>query len=318
MFKHMHLITALGMALAATSVRAEPTAVSTPSSPAESVRKDIETQLGFLPNFFRAVPEVVLPGLWGEFRSLRINDSTALPCKIKELIALAVSSQTACKACTYGATEIAKATGATEQEIGEAAALASLTRHWSTFMNGIQIELGKHQAEVDNAVARLRSAPTPPPRAPAPQTVKDAKSARAEVRQLFGGVPEFLERFPDVAVSGAWQQMRDVEVSSATALPGKYKSLIMLAVAAQIPCSYCTYAETEFAKLAGATDAEITEAVAMAALAREITTLFDGMQLDESAERKDLDRIAHGIRTRRAKAESPTAVMPVTHTTSRR
>ena len=40
----------------------------------------------------------------------------------------------------------------------------------------------------------------------------------------------------------------------------KTKQLIGLAVAAQIPCAYCVYAHTKFAKAAGATDAQIKEA----------------------------------------------------------
>ena len=55
-------------------------------------------------------------------------------------------------------------------------------------------------------------------------------------------------------------------MNPSTAIPGKYKSLIGLAVASQIPCKFCIIADTEFAKLEGATDRELTEAVAMAGL----------------------------------------------------
>ena len=68
--------------------------------------------------------------------------------------------------------------------------------------------------------------------------------------------------------------MKTLHLNPATALPGKYKELTALAVAAQIPCEYCIYAHTEFAKLNGATEAEISEAVAMGALTRKWSTWY--------------------------------------------
>jgi AhpD family alkylhydroperoxidase len=111
-----------------------------------------------------------------------------------------------------------------------------------------------------------------------------------------------LRRFPDAAVAGAWTEMRDIEMSPATALGGKHKSLISLAVAAQIPCKYCVYADTEFAKLEGASDAEIREAIAMASLARHWSTILDGLQLDEASYRKDIDRIVRSVKARKSEA----------------
>jgi AhpD family alkylhydroperoxidase len=60
------------------------------------------------------------------------------------------------------------------------------------------------------------------------------------------------------------------------ALDGKTKQLIGLAVAAQIPCGYCVFAHTQAAKAAGATDAQIKEAIATAALVRFNSTMLNG------------------------------------------
>jgi len=60
------------------------------------------------------------------------------------------------------------------------------------------------------------------------------------------------------------------------ALDGKTKNLIGLAVAAQIPCTYCVYGHTKLAKAAGATDAQIKEAIATAALVRFNSTMLQG------------------------------------------
>ena len=56
----------------------------------------------------------------------------------------------------------------------------------------------------------------------------------------------------------------------------KTKQLIALGVAAQIPCAYCVYATTKGAKAAGATDAQIKEAIATAALVRFNSTMLNG------------------------------------------
>ncbi len=73
---------------------------------------------------------------------------------------------------------------------------------------------------------------------------------------------------------------RPVQLNPKTKLDGKTKELIGLAVAAQIPCQYCVYFHTAAAKANGATDEEIREAVAMAAIARHWSTVLNGMQVD--------------------------------------
>ena len=54
-------------------------------------------------------------------------------------------------------------------------------------------------------------------------------------------------------------------MSPDAAIPAKYSQLIALGVASQIPCNCCVYAHTTMAKMLGATDKEIQEAVASAA-----------------------------------------------------
>jgi AhpD family alkylhydroperoxidase len=146
---------------------------------------------------------------------------------------------------------------------------------------------------------------------PKPVAVTDGASALQDVAQTLGSTPEFLKRFPDAARAGAWREMKDVEMSPTTALPGKYKELVGLAVASQIPCRFCIFAHTEFAKLNGATDAEISEAIAMSSLTRNFSTMLNGLQIDEKQFRRDLDRLVKGARTAEraaAKATRETAL----------
>jgi len=273
---------------------------------AAEAKADIQKTFGFVPQFILKMPEPMLPGLWDELKALQLNPSTALPGRTKELIGLAVAAQIPCRYCIFAHTEFAKLDGASDAEVGEAVAMAAITRHWSTFLNGIQTDETRFRAEIARLVenAKKASASAGKGPAPAPVAVTDGASALREVTQMFGFAPEFLKRFPDGARAGAWRQMRDVQMSPATALSGKNKELVGLAVASQIPCRYCIIAHTEFARLNGATDAEISEAIAMASLTRSMSTVLNGMQVDEPQFRRDVDRLVKGAKA--AAKKSPT------------
>jgi AhpD family alkylhydroperoxidase len=75
------------------------------------------------------------------------------------------------------------------------------------------------------------------------------------------------------------------------ALDSKTKELIGLGVAAQIPCVYCIYAHTLNAKRMGATDDQIKEAVAAAALTRKWSTELNGNMYDFDSFKKEMDAI---------------------------
>jgi AhpD family alkylhydroperoxidase len=277
-----------------------------PASEASATRAAIKKMLGFVPGFLNAMPDSALPGAWGELSGLQLNPNTALPPKIKELIGLAVSAQVPCKYCTYAHTEFAKLNGATRNEIGEAVVIASLTRHWSTVVHGFETDLAKFKTEITNTINYQKKAAGRPTATAAP--VVDAPSARKDLQQAWGAIPEFMRRFPDEALPGAWKEMRDVQMSPNTELSGKHKSLIGIAVAAQIPCSFCLAADTEFAKLEGATEREIAEAVAMAAITRHWSTYLNGVQTDEAEFKRDIDRLVKGARKQMQK---PMAMAPV-------
>jgi AhpD family alkylhydroperoxidase len=287
----------------ATARAAEPAAQSTAAAAA---RADIAKTLGFVPQFFLKFPEGMLPGTWEEMKALQMNPKTTLPGRTKELIGLAVAAQVPCRYCIVAHTDFAKLNGASEAEIGEAVGMAAITRHWSTFLNGIQTDDAKFRAEIARIVANVKASAG---KAPAGKhvAVVDGDTALAEVTQLLGFAPEFLQRFPSQGRAGAWRQMRDVQLNPATATSGKNKELMGLAVASQVPCHYCIIAHTELAKLNGATDAEITEAIAMAAFTRDMSTLLNGMQVDEAQFRKDIDRLVKGAQAT-AKASAKTAL----------
>jgi len=265
-------------------------------TPSAATKNDIAKTLGFVPQFFQRLPEGMLPGTWEEMKTLQLNPSTALDGRSKELIGLAVAAQVPCRYCIIAHTEFAKLNGASETELGEAVAMAAITRHWSTFLNGIQTDEPRFRSEIAKIIANVKQAAASKRPASAPVLVTDGASALREVTALLGFAPEFLSQFPDVARAGAWKQMRDVQLNPKTALSGKTKELIGLGVAAQVPCRFCIIAHTEFAKLNGATDTEIREALALASFTRDMSTMLNGMQVDETQFRKDVDRLVKGAK----------------------
>lgn len=104
--------------------------------------------------------------------------------------------------------------------------------------------------------------------------------ALSAVNVSAGEPPKFLqETYPEAALEQAWADNAEV-FDPEGALSLREKQLIALGVAAQIPCEYCVVAHTAQAKRAGATEAQIKEAVAVAAQTRKWSTILNGHGYD--------------------------------------
>lgn len=276
------------------------------STSAQEAYKDIEKTFGFVPEFLKAYPESGIAGAWQEMKSLQLNPDTLLTGRTKELIGLAVAAQIPCHYCTYFHTSAAKLNGANAQEIKEAVALAAMTRHWSTWINGNQIAFATFKKEVDKSIAFAReemrkATPETMESLPNPVAIMDATSAFKDIEKTMGSVPGFLKSFPSFAVAGAWRAMKDLGMNSMTAINPREKELISLAVAAQVPCDFCIYYHTEAAFLNGASEAELKEAIAMASVTRHWSTVLNGMQINEKKFKMEADKILNPPKPRVAK-----------------
>ena len=101
----------------------------------------------------------------------------------------------------------------------------------------------------------------------------------AEIKGAFGFVPGFFDRMPDRLLGPEWEVMRELELGE-TLIPNKYKELIGVAVSAESRCRYCSFFHSEAAKLFGATDEEIEEAVHFARYAAGWSTYVNGIRYD--------------------------------------
>ena len=126
--------------------------VSAEDATAQATYRDIEQTLGFVPSFFKLFPEAGIAGAWAEFKSVQLSPKTKLDGKTKELMGLAVASQIPCQYCVYFHSAAAKANGATDEDIREAVAMAAIVRHWSTVLNGMQVDLNSFKKETDTVL----------------------------------------------------------------------------------------------------------------------------------------------------------------------
>ncbi|RWB52400.1 MAG: carboxymuconolactone decarboxylase family protein [Mesorhizobium sp.] len=124
---------------------------------ATAAYKDIQATLGTVPDMFKTLPDVAVAGAWAEIKGVQLNPNTALNGKTKELMGLAVASQIPCQYCIYFHTLAAKANGASDEEIKEAIAMAAIVRHWSTMLNGSQVDLATFEKQTDDLFAAVKA-----------------------------------------------------------------------------------------------------------------------------------------------------------------
>lgn len=117
--------------------------------------QDIEATFGSVPSFIRQIPKAALPGAWAELKALEFGE-TVLDAKTKALIAIAVAAQIPCNYCVWADTNAAKQAGATDEEIAEAVGVAAVTRQWSTYLNGLQVDFETFKSEMGGEGAALQ------------------------------------------------------------------------------------------------------------------------------------------------------------------
>ncbi len=113
----------------------------------KEVEAEIKENLGIVPGFFKSIPEAYLDFEWQLFKSLELGE-TLIPNKYKELMGVAMHSETKCRYCILFHTETAKLFGATDAEIQEAVHYAKMSLGWSAYLNGMQTEYNDFKKEL--------------------------------------------------------------------------------------------------------------------------------------------------------------------------
>ena len=137
------------------------------------------------------------------------------------------------------------------------------------------------------------------------QTIND------EMTKMLGRVPTMFKLIPEQMMSASWEEFKNLQLSTATAVPMKYKELIGVAVSAQIPCRYCSYFHHQAVKeLVQGSEGEIREAIATAGLARQWSTVLNGVNQNQQAFARDLERMDRASKKYMATVKDKSA-MPI-------
>ena len=105
------------------------------------------------------------------------------------------------------------------------------------------------------------------------------KEVYAEIESIFGKVPKFFKAIPERSLAQEWELFKIVQLNDSP-IPAKYRELIGIGIAAVSKCRYCAFFHTEVAKLNGATEEEIEDAVHFAKASAGWSAYLNGLQFD--------------------------------------
>lgn len=117
------------------------------SRPRTAVEQEMQEMLGLVPSFFKDIPDEFLDYEWELFKRLELGE-TLIPNKYKELMGIALHSETKCHYCTLFHTEAARLFGASDEEIQEAAHYAKMSLGWSAYLNGTRQDYDQFAEEL--------------------------------------------------------------------------------------------------------------------------------------------------------------------------
>jgi len=120
--------------------------------------REIEEMVGFVPAWFKAIPENALGPTWELLKNTEMAPGP-LPPKYRQLIGMAVAAQANCPQCVFYHKEIARALGASEDEIRDAAHWAKVSAGWAVFTNAMQPDPGRTREETLDIADKIRRHP---------------------------------------------------------------------------------------------------------------------------------------------------------------
>jgi len=111
-----------------------------------------------------------------------------------------------------------------------------------------------------------------------------------DIEASLGFVPGFMKGLPADVLEKDWPLFKKY-VLGESHIPGKYRELIGLAIAANIKCPYCQLFHTAAAKLHGATDEELTEIVFLASFSSRWSAIIHAQNYDYKTFEKEVHQI---------------------------
>ena len=117
-----------------------------------------------------------------------------------------------------------------------------------------------------------------------------------EIEQLLGLVPSFFKMIPDSSLELEWNLMKRVQFEEGP-IPNKYRELMGVAIAAVMKCRYGSLFHTERARMNGATDAEIEDAIHFAESSSGWSTTLNGLQIDYDQFKEEMKKVGEYVQS---------------------
>ncbi|AGB39154.1 carboxymuconolactone decarboxylase family protein [Natronococcus occultus] len=117
-----------------------------------------------------------------------------------------------------------------------------------------------------------------------------SSDTETEIEDELGRVPSWIDAIAEPASDHSWRLVRDL-LFGETELTPREKGLVGVGAAAAINCPYCTHFHKEEARMAEATEDELTEAVTLASNTRYFSTVLHGSETDLEAFVEETDEI---------------------------
>ncbi|HEY3398062.1 MAG TPA: carboxymuconolactone decarboxylase family protein [Armatimonadota bacterium] len=119
----------------------------------------------------------------------------------------------------------------------------------------------------------------------------------AEIEEMLGLVPTFLKSIPDSSLELEWNLMKRVQFEEGP-VPNKYRELIGLGIAATSKCKYCSFFHTEVAKVNGATQQELEDAVHFSKSSAGWSAYLNGLQFDFEQFKSEIQQVCAYVSSR--------------------
>ena len=122
-----------------------------------------------------------------------------------------------------------------------------------------------------------------------------------DIEETLGLVPTMFKSIPDSSLELEWELFKRIQLEE-SAIPNKYRELIGLAISAVTRCRYCAFYHMEVAKLFGATDEEIEDAIHVAKSSAGWSAYVNGLQLDFEQFKDEIQQVCEHVRSAQAAA----------------
>ena len=130
-------------------------------------------------------------------------------------------------------------------------------------------------------------------------TTESVADVRKDLEATYGMVPSPLGELPEDDMVSEAQFFKKYTVGESE-IPGKYRELIGLAVAANIKCPYCLHFHRHAAEMHGATEAELTEVFSLASLTSRYSAMLHASGKDLEEFKVDTAKIADHLEAQAA------------------